>query len=273
MAKKFDFSGFATKNGIKCSDGRTILKDAFKHQDGKTVPLVWQHLHNEPGNVLGHAVLENREDGVYCYGSFNDTEAGQDAKKLVEHGDIDSLSIYANNLKEQAKKVIHGAIREVSLVFAGANEGAKIDNLCFAHGEDGESVIDETEAIIYTGLTLSHGDTGEEVPDADPLDGMTDEQKAVVHAMIARATKGTPDEPDGKKDLKHSDDSTVEDVFNTFTSEQKNVVYYLINAALDSDSEPAAHSILDDKGVTVMKKNLFDQTSKKEKRKRKFPEP
>ena len=127
MAKgTYDFSGYATKNGIKCSDGRTILKDAFKGQDGQTVPLVWQHLHNEPQNVLGHALLENREDGVYCYGKFNDSESGRNAKELVAHGDISALSIYANQLKEQTKNVIHGTIREVSLVLAGANPGALI---------------------------------------------------------------------------------------------------------------------------------------------------
>ena len=141
--KTFDFSGYATKNDLKCSDGRTILRDAFKHQDGQRVPLVWQHMHNDPTNVLGHAILENREDGVYCYGKFNDTVAGREAKELVAHGDITSLSIYANQLKEQAKRVVHGAIREVSLVLSGANPGAVIENVAIAHG-DGSYVDDET---------------------------------------------------------------------------------------------------------------------------------
>jgi HK97 family phage prohead protease len=148
-----DFSGYATKAGIKCSDGRTIMPDAFKHNDGMKVPLVWQHGHNDPGNVLGHAVLEHRSDGVYAYGYFNSTEAGQSAKALVQHGDITALSIYANQLVEKAKSVLHGAIREVSLVLSGANPGALIDNVSFAHS-DGEIQTLEDEAIIYTGLTL-----------------------------------------------------------------------------------------------------------------------
>src|SRR5512135_575713 len=132
---KFDFGGYATRSGLKCTDGRVILKDAFKDNDGQTVPLVWQHQHSEPSNVLGHAMLENREDGVYAYCTFNQTESGKNAKLLVEHGDIGYLSIYANQLIEKAKNVIHGMIREVSLVMAGANPGAVIDNLAFEHGD------------------------------------------------------------------------------------------------------------------------------------------
>ena len=138
-AKKYDFSGYATKNDLKCSDGRTIRKDAFIENDGQTVPLVWQHLHDDPGNVLGHAMLENRKDGVYTYCSFNDSPAGQNAKLLVEHGDIVSLSIYANKLLQKGADVLHGAIREVSLVLSGANPGAMIDNLIIQHGDDPES--------------------------------------------------------------------------------------------------------------------------------------
>ena len=132
---KPDFSGYATKAGLKCSDGRTIMPDAFKHQDKATVPLVWQHNHNEPANVLGHAVLENREDGVYAYGYFNDTEPAKNARTLVEHGDIKSLSIYANQLTEKAKQVLHGFIRELSLVLSGANPGALIDNITLQHSD------------------------------------------------------------------------------------------------------------------------------------------
>jgi hypothetical protein len=152
---KPDFSGYATKAGLKCSDGRTIMTDAFKHQDKTTVPLVWQHVHNEPSNVLGYANLEHREDGVYAYGFFNETEQGKNAKTLVQHGDIKSLSIYANQLTEKSKQVIHGFIRELSLVLSGANPGALIDNISIAHS-DGDVVTLEDEAVIYTGLELQH---------------------------------------------------------------------------------------------------------------------
>ena len=151
---KYDFSGYATKNDLKCSDGRVIRKDAFKHNDGETVPLVWRHMHNEPDNVLGHAKLENRKDGVYAYCTFNDTAKGQVAKTLVQHGDVKSLSIFANQLKEQALNVIHGSIREVSLVLSGANPGAKIDNLNFAHS-DGHTEIDPEEAIRRSATILA----------------------------------------------------------------------------------------------------------------------
>ena len=146
----FDFSGWATRNDIRCADGRIIRKDAFKDNDGQTVPLVWNHQHNDPLNVLGHALLENREDGVYAFCKFNDTEAGRNAKLLVEHGDVSSLSIFANKLRQKGGDVLHGIIREVSLVLAGANPGAYIDNISVAHSDDsGES--EDGEAIIYTG--------------------------------------------------------------------------------------------------------------------------
>ena len=150
---KYDFSGYATKVGLKCSDGRTILPDAFQENDGQVVPLVWQHLHNEPSNILGHALLENRADGVYAYCSFNESSAAKDAKEAIKHGDIKALSIYANSLIEKGKNVVHGLIREVSLVIAGANAGAYIDNLAFQHG-DGSVTEDETEAIISANLDL-----------------------------------------------------------------------------------------------------------------------
>jgi len=272
---KYDFSGYATKNGLKCSDGRIILKDAFKDQDGQTVPLVWQHLHNEPANVLGHAVLENREDGVYCYGKFNDTEAGKNAKQLVEHGDISSLSIYANQLKEKMKQVMHGAIREVSLVLAGANPGALIDNLSFAHG-DGTFVEDETEAIIYTGLdfgeesgTAAHSEDDKTV--AEVFDTLNEEQKSVVYAMIAHASgegqeEGATTEQKGENVIQHAKaDATVKDVFDTLNEDQKKVVYYLIGAALEeagTESGAAAkHSNTDKEGESIMKTNVFDQST------------
>ena len=160
---KYDFSGWATKNNLKCSDGRTIIKDAFKHNDGQTVPLVWNHQHNEPLNVLGHALLENREEGVYAYCTFNETECGKNAKLLVEHGDVTALSIYANQLQQQGSNVLHGEIREVSLVLAGANPGAFIDTI-MKHGENCDD-----EAVIYTGeeLSLEHAEAEkvEEVKD------------------------------------------------------------------------------------------------------------
>jgi HK97 family phage prohead protease len=219
---KYDFSGYATKNDLKCTDGRTIRRDAFKHNDGQRVPLVWQHMHNEPTNVLGHAVLENRPDGVYTYGKFNDTEAGQNAKKLVQHGDIKALSIYANQLKQQGSSVLHGAIREVSLVLTGANPGAYIDNLNFAHA-DGTYVMDETEAIIYTGLEFEN----EEKPQ------MKHEEKEIAHS-----------------------EKTVKDVFDAMTEEQKNVVYFMIGTALEgTEDEEVEHS---DNGGVQMKKNVFD---------------
>ena len=267
----FDFGGYATKNGLKCSDGRTILKDAFKHQDGQTVPLVWQHLHNETTNVLGHAVLENREDGVYCYGKFNETEAGKNARELVTHGDISSLSIYANRLKEQAKKVMHGAICEVSLVLSGANPGALIDNLSFAHGDTWET--DESEAIIYTGLVLSHGEEDDDVQHADSggdktvaevFDTLTEEQKTVVYAMIAQALSESDEDASAAHSFTHADDATVQEVFDLFSDTQKEVVYYMIGTALEeaaNESDDAQHSNNNEKGDSVMKANVFDQST------------
>ena len=282
--KKFDFSGYATKNDLLCSDGRTILKDAFKHQDGKTVPLVWQHMHNDPENVLGHAVLENRLDGVYCHGSFNDTEAGKRAKELVEHGDISSLSIYANQLKEKSKMVIHGSIREVSLVLSGANPGAIIDNISFAHS-DGSLVEDETEAIIYTGLSLTHDDEEDKTHEVtevehsektvgDVFNTFTDEQKLLVHAMIAKAVDGETVEHSDEENaptethetteddqLQHAADTTIKDVFDTFTEDQKNVVYYLIQSALDNTMMDGTVQQSDLEGENDMKSNVFDNTT------------
>jgi HK97 family phage prohead protease len=220
MAEKAkpDFSGWATKAGLKCSDGRTIMPDAFKHQHEETVPLVWQHNHSEPSNVLGYATLEHREDGVYAYGFFNDTPQGQNAKKLVQHKDIKSLSIYANQLTERSKQVLHGFIRELSLVLSGANPGALIDNVVLAHS-DGDMVTLDDEAVIYTGLELKHDDddgsnkTDSNDPDdkKDPsaqeiYDSMSDEQKEVVHRMIGSALKGVSqtlkDDEKNKKDEK-----------------------------------------------------------------------
>ena len=213
MGNKYDFSGWATKNGLKCSDGRTIVKDAFKHNDGQTVPLVWNHRHDDPLNILGHAKLENRESGVYAYCKFNDTPAGQNAKQLVIHGDVSALSIYANQLKQDGGSVLHGCIREVSLVLAGANPGAFIDSV-LAHGENSDD-----EAVIYTGenIELQHSDDkkenekmdnkteGKEKTVQDVFDTLTEEQKSVVYALVGLAIEENQNENDGgEEDMKHN---------------------------------------------------------------------
>lgn len=154
---KWDFSGYATRNDLKCGDGRTIRKDAFKDNDGQTVPLVWQHVHDNPDNVLGHAVLENRQDGVYCYGYLNHTQRGEDMREMIANGDVSKLSIFANRLVQKGGDVLHGSIREVSLVLAGANPGAYIDNVTIQHSDGSEDIIDD-EAIIYSDSDIEHGD-------------------------------------------------------------------------------------------------------------------
>ena len=240
---KYDFSGWATKNNIKCSDGRTILRDAFKHNDGQTVPLVWNHQHNESANVLGHAVLENREEGVYAYCTFNDTEAGKNAKLLVEHGDVTALSIYANQLQQNGSNVMHGTIREVSLVLAGANPGAFIDSI-IRHGE-----FCEDEAVIYTGenLSLEHADQ-------KPSDK---EDKA-----------GEDNKGDGKVEGK--DQKTIKDVVDSMSEEQKNVLYALVGQALEgkemAQSAIEENNNIEDGGEQEMKHNVFEgrETDKKD---------
>jgi HK97 family phage prohead protease len=211
-----DFSGYATKAGLKCSDGRTIMPDAFKHHDGTRVPLVWQHGHEENTNVLGHAILENRGDGLYAYGFFNDTPSGQNARALVRHGDVESLSIWANKLVEKSKQVFHGVIREVSLVLSGANPGAKIDYVSIAHS-DGEVETLEDEAIIYSGLEIEHADGSDDGSDdgetvQDIYDTLTDKQKDVVHYMIGAAleeagVKQSSTGGDEKNKLEHSEEN------------------------------------------------------------------
>lgn len=233
---KYDFSGWATKNNIRCSDGRTILKDAFKHNDGQMVPLVWNHDHNDPLNVLGHALLENRDEGVYAYCTFNDTDAGRNAKALVEHGDVTALSIYANQLKQQGPNVLHGAIREVSLVLAGANPGAFIDSI-IRHGEESDE-----EAIIYTGenLVLEHS------------------QHTIVNDKKLDAIKDNFTPPSGDK-KEGNDEKTVQDVFDTLNEEQKTVVYALIGQALDGVNQNENN---EKEGNDDMKHNVFDQDQK-----------
>ena len=236
--KKFDFSGWATRNNLKCSDGRTILKDAFKDNDGQTVPLVWNHQHNGPFNVLGHALLENRADGVYAYCTFNDTEQGRNAKLLVEHGDVSALSIFANQLRERASNVLHGAIREVSLVLAGANPGAFIDTVALSHGDDADG-----EAIIYTGepISLYHSDTKREDEDGGS-DNPDDKDK-------------NPNKKDGE------DDETIEDVIKTFNKKQKDVFYAVVGEIMSQKDVPDDKKKEEEKkgGNETMKHNVFDQ--------------
>lgn len=229
----YDFSGWATKANIKCSDGRTILPNAFKDNDGKTVPLVWNHQHNDVDHVLGHALLENREEGVYAYCTLNDNPSGQVAKELIKHGDVNALSIYANQLKEKMSCVIHGNIRELSLVLAGANTGALIDNVIM-HGDE----MDD-EAYIYhgeEGLTLNHADEGKE-------------------SSMAEETKDTQSKAEESGDNK-KDDKTVQDVIDTMTEEQKTVMYALVGEALsENDDEEDDES---EGGNESMKHNVFD---------------
>jgi hypothetical protein len=242
---KADFSGYATKAGLKCSDGRTIMPEAFKHMDGKTVPLVWQHGHNSPENVLGHAVLEAREDGVYAYGYFNDTHPGENAKRLVQHNDIKNLSIYANQLVEKAKSVFHGVIREVSLVLSGANPGALIDFVAIQHSDGDTEVLDD-EAVIYTGLEIQHDDSSND----DNQNG------SVSHE----------DDDDDDDD----DDTTVQDIYDSLSEEQKNVVHYMIGAALEAAGKKgdAEHSDKDEEDDDLSHKegsqemNVFEQNGK-----------
>ena len=237
--EKYDFSGWCTRTNLKCSDGRTILKDAFKGNDGQTVPLVWNHQHNDPFNVLGHALLKNCEDGVYSYCKFNDTESGQAAKQLVEHGDVTALSIYANQLKQQGGNVLHGAIREVSLVLAGANPGAYIDSI-ISHGEESDE-----EAIIYTGedITLSHAE--DENSEEDESLKHADEDKGETNKM----------EEETKKPENQEGEETVEDVWNTLSEKQKTVVYAIIGQALEDEGEDQNNQ----QGEDQMKQNVFDK--------------
>lgn len=255
-----DFSGWATKNDLRCADGLTIKHGAFTDNDGTRVPLVWQHGHNDPQNVLGHMILENRPQGVYAYGFFNETDKAQDAKMAVQHGDINALSIFANKLIKRGANVIHGAIREVSLVLAGANPGALIDFVQLKHGDLYETHDDE--ATIYTGLSLEHADnqgdnmsTANDLTVKDVFDSMTDEQQEVTHFLIGEALNG--DSGDSAAHAEGDDDSdsdsgsvggkTVKDVFNSLNEEQKNVVYFLIGeAAGDSDDDDSAAQSLQD---------------------------
>lgn len=232
--ENYDFCGWATRNDLKCSDGRIIRKDAFKANDGAKVPLVWNHQHNDPDEVLGHAILENRDEGVYAYCKFNESESGQTAKLLVQHGDVDALSIYANQLKQQGPNVMHGNIREVSLVLAGANPGAFIESI-IQHGEESDE-----EGIIYTGenITLSHAGCGSSSSDDKK------KKKELEHA------KENEDSEEGSKMAEGG--KTIGEVFESLNEEQKNAVYALIGQALEGEDMES------DEEDDEMKHNVFD---------------
>ena len=274
--QNYDFAGWATRVNLECSDGRIIRKNAFEHCDGLTVPLCWNHAHNNPEEILGHALLESRDEGVYAYGKFNDTDAGQNAKLLVQHGDITQLSIYANKLKQQGPNVVHGMIREVSLVIAGANPGAYIESVLM-HGEDSYE-----EGSIFTGedfeyvKPLFHADEpkkgeekmaetnnkpaeGEETV-ADVLKTLNEKQMKAVYALIGQiaedAANGELKQSDDDYAIEHADDEeTVEDVLNTFNEKQKTVLYALIGQVLE---EKNAAENENEGGNANMKHNVFD---------------
>lgn len=246
---KYDFSGWATRNNLKCSDGRIIMPDAFKDNSGEVVPLVWNHRHDQSTNVLGHALLENRPDGVYAYCTLNDTESGKNTKLLVDHGDLTQLSIYANHLRQQGNNVIHGAIKEVSLVLAGANPGAFIDSV-IRHGEN--EVESEDEAVIYSGedFVLFHAD------DQKSQTSNNSEVKMEDKAATPKEQNNTESQ------------ETIRDVFNTLTDKQKTVVYALIyEATADHEMEDDQEDMKEDayemaqseEGDKIMKNNVFEQ--------------
>ena len=243
MGKTYDFTGWATRANLRCSDGRVIMKDAFKECDGKKVPLVWNHRHNEPENVLGYGILHNQDEGVRTECYFNDTESGQTAKELVLHGDINQLSIYANQLKEQGKNVLHGIIREVSLVLAGANPGAFIDSV-IAHNEDGTVVEDREQGILFTGefIELYHADEDKKEKESDEK---PEEKK--------EPEKKEDDEPKGE---------TALDIFNTMTDKQQVVVMAMLEEAIKKNEEESDDPEEEKKEEeTEMKHNVFDQSA------------
>lgn len=282
-----DFSGYATRNGIKCSDGRTIVAGAFSKQDKTKIPLVWSHQHNDPALVLGHVMLEDRADGVYAYGFLNDTESGQNTKTLIKHGDIEALSIYANKLVEKNKNVVHGSLVEVSIVMNGANPGAFIDTISLAHG-DGSS---EDEALIYTDIedqefTISHSDEDDEDADEDSddtddqeneelshaeiLETLNEEQSEAVYGLVEAALAHTG-EKDTEELIAHADsntdkgatvadgEKTVEDIVNTMNEEQTNVLKFLVGEALSGGSGDAEHSDNTD-AITGAESDTNDET-------------
>lgn len=246
----YDFSGWATRSNIKCSDGRTIMNDAFKENNGQKVPLVWNHQHDDPSEVLGHALLENRSDGVYAYCKFNNTESGQNAKALVQNGDVDKLSIYANKLKTVANNVIYGCIREVSLVLAGANPGAYIDSV-IVHGEGSEI---EEEGVIYTNENI---DVIEHADSSDDKEPKKDEKEETV--------KMENKDPEKKEEQKK--DKTVQEVFDTLNEEQKDAVYAIVGQAVEDakkDSSDDEENNKEEGESEDMKHNVFDKDDNQE---------
>lgn len=288
MAKSYDCSGWATKADMLCADGRVIMKDAFKECDGETVPLVWNHQHNSVDEVLGHALLENRDEGVYAYCTFNDTESGQNAKLLVQHGDVNRFSIYANRLKQQGSNVVHGVIRELSLVLAGANPGAVIESVMM-HGEDSyeegyitpEEYIENVEPLFHSDTTKKGEEKmAEETKKSEPentqkknsedeetvkdvFETLTEKQKKAVYAIIGMALE---DNNADNKEVKHADeeskeennDETVADVFDTLSEKQKTVVYAMIGQALEDAGVETEEDDENEGGNKNMKHNVFD---------------
>lgn len=269
---EYDFSGYATKNDLKCSDGRVIRKDAFKDDDGKRVPLMWQHCHDDPNNVLGHAMLENREDGVYAYCSLNETEAARNVKIALKHGDIESLSIFANRLVQKGQDVMHGAIREVSVVLTGANPGAHIDNLCFEHSDGTTSSLDD-EAIIYSGSIVddSFGST-DEVSHSDEENQNGTEEEEIEQTEEVEETE------EESEDISHADnesnEETIGDVIATMNEKQQSVVSFLVGLAVEgkdslkqSDCDEFilehADDESDDNGETIQ--DVIDSMNEKQK--------
>ena len=281
MAFVYDFSGYVTRNDLKCSDGRVIRAGAFADQDGVKVPLVWNHDHKDMSNVIGHVMLKNRDDGVYGYGSFNDTPNGRSARQLVTHGDIEAMSIYANKLKQKGPDVLHGIIREVSLVYAGANPGAYIDSI-ISH-EDGS----DEEAIIYPGeqIDICHGSVADEEDEKpkeeepkekqkeeapkkrsikDIVDGLSEEKKAVAKFIIGKAM--SDDEGDKPKEVRYTNkpgvpaknEKTIKEIFDTFTEEEKDAVYTILGDI--ADEKKSKNNTEDNEEEKNMKHNAFDQS-------------
>lgn len=260
---KFDFGGYATKNNLKCADGRTIRKDAFIDCDGLTVPLVWSHKHDNPSRVLGHAVLENREDGVYTYGSFNDTEAGKNAKELVRHGDVKALSIYANQLVQKGGDVIHGMIREVSLCLAGANPGARIEELSFEHSYDED--CDDFDALLFNGenIVIEHSDEEkkEEEKKEDSAEKESEEKKEEEKKEDKEEAPVINETEVKNENIAHADEEdseeTVKDVYDAMTDKQKKVVQFLVGQAISEKED-------NDKEETEVSHNLFENNGSNE---------
>ena len=301
---KYDFGGYATKYNIKCADGRTIRPGAFSDCDGMEIPLVYQHVHSNPMNVLGHAKLEHREDGVYAYCSFNDTESGQHMKKVVEHGDVKCLSIYANRLKQQGSDVLHGLINEVSVVLKGANPGAMIQNVSFAHADGFEYESDE-DAIIHSGDPIELEDSSDEVEEiehseesediehaddenqngssedsdetiGDIIDGMSEKKRKVFDFLVAASVdEGITEDVKVEEEVQHAEgesskEETVQDIYDTFTDKEKMALEYVIGRMQEETNEEVDVEVdekvehSDEGDDCFMYKNVFDQTETKE---------